>query len=152
MKTKTCTKCNESKPMKEFYKDKRVALGHRPECKVCFKLYSNTRYMNDPEYRERRRKQSNDYTRQRRKEFGIKLLRILKSTGCKDCGETDPIVLDFDHVRDKTDGISHMVRCNASWDDIVAEVAKCEVRCSNCHRRKTAKERNWYQDIDLDTI
>lgn len=31
-----CTKCGESKPDSEFYKDSRVSSGRRAECKACF--------------------------------------------------------------------------------------------------------------------
>lgn len=64
----------------------------------------------------------------------------------------DPIVLDHDHVKDKTMGISLMVRNNKNWKEIEKEISKCVVRCSNCHRRKTAKERNYYHDVDLDAL
>ncbi len=69
----------------------------------------------------------------------------LESHPCITCGETDPIVLDFDH-RDsstKIKAISHMMAF-AGTDTIKAEIAKCDVRCANCHRRKTAIELNWY--------
>ncbi len=54
--------------------------------------------------------------------------------GCVDCGYKDnPAALDFDHLYDK--------RFNISWkygqvsdETMLAEVAKCEVRCANCHR------------------
>jgi hypothetical protein len=60
-----------------------------------------------------------------------------------DCGETDPVVLEFDHVRGEKKGeIAMMVRVDG-WDKIVEEMAKCELRCANCHRRKTAKQLGW---------
>ena len=37
MQTKTCTKCKETKPVSEFYKDKTKKGGFRPNCKRCTK-------------------------------------------------------------------------------------------------------------------
>jgi len=57
---------------------------------------------------------------------------------CVDCGESDPIVLDFDHVRDqKVAAVGRLVGSGAKLQRIVDEIAKCEVRCANCHRRVT---------------
>ena len=50
----------------------------------------------------------------------------LKANPCVDCGETDIIVLEFDAARK-----------GVSMKKLKDEIAKCEVRCSNCHRRKT---------------
>lgn len=65
--------------------------------------------------------------------------------GCTDCGETDPLVLDCDH-RDraaKIDGIAKMIRVRrCTRDQLLAELEKCDVRCANCHRRKTFFERH----------
>ena len=64
---------------------------------------------------------------------------------CIDCGETDPIVLHFDHVRGKKEGnISKGVHTAWSLEKLALEIEKCEVRCANCHLRKTAKEFDWY--------
>jgi hypothetical protein len=62
---------------------------------------------------------------------------------CIDCGETDPIVLDFDHrdPEDKIKAVGDMVRARRPVHLIHTEMAKCDIRCSNCHRRKTAKTR-----------
>ena len=61
----------------------------------------------------------------------------LKTNPCVDCGETDPVILEFDHVRDKDFNISDAARKGVSMKKLSDEIAKCEVRCANCHRRKT---------------
>ena len=61
----------------------------------------------------------------------------LKANPCVDCGETDPVVLEFDHLKDKDFNISDAARKGVSMKKLKDEIAKCEVRCSNCHRRKT---------------
>jgi hypothetical protein len=53
------------------------------------------------------------------------------------CGETDPIVLEFDHLRDKKFNIGKAWRGH-EWQSVLDEIAKCEVVCANCHRRRTA--------------
>lgn len=64
-----------------------------------------------------------------------------------DCGENDPIVLDFDHIdeNDKSYSISDMLKQRFAWSKIELEIKKCEVRCANCHRRRTAKQFAWYK-------
>jgi hypothetical protein len=57
---------------------------------------------------------------------------------CVDCGETDPVVLEFDHLRDKEFSISSGVR-DRNWASVLDEIAKCDVVCANCHRRRTAQ-------------
>jgi hypothetical protein len=61
---------------------------------------------------------------------------------CVDCGESDVTVLDFDHVRDsKRMDVSALVAGGYSWHAIADEIAKCDVRCANCHRRATHARR-----------
>lgn len=70
---------------------------------------------------------------------------FLSDNPCVDCGEIDPTVLSFDHVRgDKIDSVSRMVSSNRRIELIKDEMAKCEIRCHNCHARKTARDRGWY--------
>lgn len=72
------------------------------------------------------------------------IARYLDEHPCVDCGEDDKVVLEFDHVRGvKVTSVSSMCRGGYSIEKLVAEVEKCEVRCANCHRRKTALELGW---------
>ncbi len=57
-----------------------------------------------------------------------------RAVGCADCGFRDPRALDFDHVAGvKTINISFA----KSIAQAQTEIAKCVVRCSNCHRIRT---------------
>ena len=61
------------------------------------------------------------------------------SKGCVDCGYKEhPHALHFDHIfTDKSLNV-----CNAkSIEQAQREIAKCEVRCANCHAIKTEHRR-----------
>lgn len=76
-----------------------------------------------------------------KKHYRRQLADIKESAGCFDCGIKDPIVLDFDHIRDKKYNVSQMIRDGFSWKAILKEIEKCEVVCANCHRIRTHKRR-----------
>jgi hypothetical protein len=65
-------------------------------------------------------------------------LEYFASHPCADCGEVDPIVLEFDHLGGKLFDIGTALPCQ-SWASILAEIEKCEVVCANCHRRRTKR-------------
>jgi hypothetical protein len=71
-----------------------------------------------------------------------KLFDFLSKNPCVDCGEKDPIVLEFDHkVRSKKfKMISKMLSGHYSWQSLEKEINKCDIRCANCHRRKSYGE------------
>ena len=82
--------------------------------------------------------------RKRRHKLSENLKVWLKEHPCVDCGERDVVVLELDHTKgEKFKSVSDMVRGGYSWDKILNELEKCEVRCANCHRRKTAKQFDW---------
>ncbi len=64
---------------------------------------------------------------------------IKKNLGCKLCTETHPACLDFHHRDPKTKlfSIANAARSKGGWsrDQILEEINKCEVICSNCHRK-----------------
>lgn len=69
---------------------------------------------------------------------------FLSKKSCVDCGEKDPIVLDFDHKdpKKKYKPVSKLMSGHWSWETVKKEIKKCTVRCANCHRRKSYKEQN----------
>jgi len=62
---------------------------------------------------------------------------------CVDCGVGDPILLEFDHVGAKRKSVTTLAWDGYSLASIVREIAHCEVRCCNCHRRRTLERRHW---------
>jgi hypothetical protein len=71
------------------------------------------------------------------------LLQKLKmESGCKDCGyNAHGAPLDFDHRPDETKLLNISQNLGRAWNLILAEVAKCDVRCANCHRIITEERR-----------
>lgn len=90
----------------------------------------------------RNRNTTNEHKRKVVQRWRLKVLEYLQGHPCVDCGERDPLVLQFDHVRgDKVDAIARLVSQGRRWEAIEAEIAKCEVRCANCHQRVTILRR-----------
>lgn len=73
------------------------------------------------------------------------LCEYLSSHPCVDCGEQDITVLEFDHTgtEPKVANVSRLVDGTHALATVQQEVAKCEVRCANCHKRMTDR-RNPY--------
>ncbi len=137
---KTCTGCKKSKTLEEFGNWKRSKDGKYPRCILCKRDYDKAYYKtnsNRAGYLKVAAKALTDRNQQWVWDY-------LLSHPCVDCGEPDPIVLEFDHVRgEKHNNISKMIRVN-SLEMIQTEIAKCEVRCANCHRRVTYKRAGWF--------
>lgn len=76
--------------------------------------------------------------RERRQELRKKLQQAIGGK-CVDCGITDYRLLDFDHKDPKTKLISISQSLNLSFDDLLVETKKCDLRCPNCHRLKTIR-------------
>jgi hypothetical protein len=106
---------------------------------------------NDPDYqrayyeknKEKVKRQAAESNRKRRWKHRQMVIEHLRANPCVDCGESDPVVLEFDHrdPAEKLFCIGGALRQTWSWQKIEDEMAKCDVRCANCHRRRTAKQR-----------
>lgn len=69
---------------------------------------------------------------------------ILTKLKCNKCDENHPSCLDFHHTdpTTKSEGISIMLHKIRTKEIILKELEKCEVLCSNCHRKHHHEERN----------
>jgi hypothetical protein len=72
--------------------------------------------------------------------------------GCVDCGERDVVVLEFDHVGDKRSNVTVLAWSECSLARLDEEIACCQVRCCNCHRRRTASERRRRARTDVPSV
>ncbi len=82
------------------------------------------------------------YSKERRARWR-KLTDQIKSGPCADCrGVFDPICMDFDHRPGEIKGFSLSVGYRVSAERQIAELAKCDVVCANCHRLRTHRQRD----------
>lgn len=133
---KICSSCRLWKPLDAFNRRSGAKDGRQWNCRACNAAYHrrNKRRINAL-VRERNKRVWGNNTRQ--------LYAYLTRHPCVDCGETDPVVLEFDHLRDKTRSIASLLR-GWRWETVLAEIAKCDVVCANCHRRRTFKrQQSW---------
>lgn len=139
---KNCTKCNIEKPLTEFAIKKSRKDGRQSACKKCQREYAKEWYL------ENRISHKDSIRTNKQRSVSLNranLAAYLKKHPCVDCGESRIVCLDFDHVRGtKRNDICKMVYSN-SWETILQEITKCQVRCANCHRIKTAKQFNWFK-------
>jgi hypothetical protein len=139
--TQICNHCGQEKPIGEFnWRWKELGI-RSPTCRECKKGQQSNYYTRNQEAeRESLRQQKAD-----NKALTQKWVNEYKaSRGCIDCGESDPVCLDFDHVQgDKRGSVSRLISNNVSLSAIQNEVAKCMVRCANCHRKMTARRGGW---------
>lgn len=129
---KTCARCRKDKDDAEFSRGKYW-------CKQCDHDY----YVEN----KARHVRNCVAARKRQRLENLKFIWEYKlKHPCVDCGEPDPVVLDFDHVRGRKSYGMAMIY-NMARETLLKELEKCEVRCANCHRRKTAKTNRYYRHL-----
>ncbi|MDO8495580.1 MAG: hypothetical protein Q7S32_03625 [bacterium] len=142
---KQCTRCKKKKPLDQFsFKIKAEGLRHY-QCKECARTLIKKHYYNNRNYYLQKTSKRNLKNRLAAQSF---ILDYLSRHPCVDCKEADVRVLEFDHQRDKFKAVSHLVTGRYQLYKIKEEVDKCDVRCANCHRRKTAKDFKWFKSKD----
>ena len=128
-----CTHCKIPLPPAAFYR-------RRGNCRKCERAYQKRHY-------QRRRRfyiaRATARKADRRSELQARVAK-LKAVPCTDCRKPyPPHVMQFDHVRGvKSAAISNMVRSLKPFSKIVAEIAKCEPVCANCHADRTHRRRH----------
>lgn len=145
---KYCATCKNIKQKSDFNKNKLKTDGLNNICRECSKKRSKRYYAENPtKHKKEVSKRRKLIVHENRK----KLLNYLKTHPCIDCGETNVIVLEFDHRDDvkKDFNISESINSGCSWNRIKNEIDKCDVRCANCHRIRTSKQFGWYKDFDI---
>jgi hypothetical protein len=108
MIVKICTKCKETKSIDSFSKKGR---GLQATCRPCQSIIAKERYRKNRDSDIRRSVRNKRLRTLRNIE---KMSEYLRSHPCVDCGESDPIVLEFDHIRDKLYDISDIM--DRSWE------------------------------------
>lgn len=66
------------------------------------------------------------------------IARYKRMKGCVDCGyRVHPDALEFDHKPGTKGAKTVASMMYSGWDAIKTEIAKCQIRCANCHAIQT---------------
>jgi len=146
MDTQRCGTCGEVRPIKEFSFRNRLTRRRHTTCKSCQRKFKRAFYLrNLQSYKEKSARQKTEAILRNQSH----VREFLSTHPCIDCGESNPIVLEFDHIGAKDRDIAQLILDGVSWDRILSEIKKCKVRCANCHRKKTAREQGWHKFLGL---
>lgn len=130
---KHCARCGMTKPRSQFHRHTRRPDGLQTVCKACRADIDHERYEKKVGMSVPRHPQHS--------ERGRKAWLVSLKTGrpCADCGRIFPHqVMQWDHLpgHEKLGEISA-----SSWgrtrEDVLSEIAKCELVCANCHAMRT---------------
>lgn len=142
-----CSKCKELKE-EDLFPWKNKTLGKRSStCKVCQREYGKAHYGSNKDYYLSKNSRNTPEIRKRNKDY---IIKYLLSNPCVDCGENDIEVLQFDHidmVGSKGKRISDYSR--SSINALQEEIDKCEVRCGNCHIRRTRRQMGFFREMPV---
>lgn len=141
---KKCSKCTKEKSFSEFNKNKSKADGYQSICRECGQKNSKQYYLDNKSTMVKQIYAKNQSRKLKNKQI---VFDYLLTKECVDCGNNNPLVLEFDHINpsDKFKEVGMLVHEGYSIKTIFNEITKCEIRCANCHRIKTATDQKWYK-------
>lgn len=130
MELKVCCRCHYALPVQDFALRSKILNSRASMCKQCHRDYTKEHYGANKKYYRNKNKQKT----KRHEE----LLRQLKSNPCVDCGGVFPwYCMDFDH-RDSASKKAPVSRLRSTSKRLLLEeVAKCDLVCAICHRKRT---------------
>jgi hypothetical protein len=132
-----CYRCGEEKPAHEFAWRRRKRNQRDSFCRPCRSAYHREHYLAN---KQRYIDQASVSKSKLRRERTLYLLEYFVTHPCCDCGETDPVVLEFDHLDpDEKAFTIGTALSHRNWQTILDEIEKCQVVCANCHRRRHYK-------------
>lgn len=142
---KCCSSCGEERCPEDFNWKSKTKGIRQSSCRFCTSERSRKHYEhNKQDYIDKAKDRNISIFAENRE----RLYEYLAVHPCVDCGNNDVRVLEFDHVRgSKVDSVSRLLSNRASWDTIEREIAKCEVRCANCHRIKTGERGGFWRNL-----
>ncbi len=115
--SRQCGRCRETKPVAEFAWRRRAKGQRHNYCRPCRAAYHREHYLAN---KQRYIDQAAHWKRETRRRQTELLIEYFREHPCVDCGEADPVVLEFDHLRDKSFAISQALT-RYSWKKILAE-------------------------------
>lgn len=138
---KHCGRCGLDKTREEFSKNRARKDGLASQCKACQSVSYQKWSDKTPESKNRHK----EWKAKKLKENRALYVEYMKDKSCVDCGYSDWRALEFDHVTgEKSFGIAELMNRGVSWTRVLDEIAKCVIRCSNCHQIVTAERGNWW--------
>ncbi len=136
---KKCPRCGLTKPLSEFHKASLRSDGVQSVCKSCRAEIDHARY-------EATVGRAVDRHPQRAVErgLGVWLASLKAGRACTDCGRIfPPQVMQWDHKP----GFEKLGELSGFWgysrQEILDEIAKCDLVCTNCHIIRTFARNGW---------
>lgn len=115
-------------------------------CKPCHNAYTRAHYQANKKYYVDKAARRNSEVRAANR---VWMIEYLRNHPCVDCGSTDIEVLQFDH-KDATMKDGEVSRfMTYPLDKIKNEIKKCDVRCANCHVKRTRRQLGWWTDAPV---
>lgn len=137
---KICATCKIEMDISCFTSNKSKRDGLNHSCRLCHAKYRKNHYDSNKPYYMAKAKKFSLVARKIQKE-------MKKSAQCADCAvryPNEPWLMEFDHLPgfEKMGEVSRFAN-NGKTKAMREEIAKCEIVCLICHKRRTASRANW---------